>query len=490
MDDIDAQLDVIQDRVDQMTQYAGQDTQELHATTLSMIQCLDTVRQAIYDLGKEPEITITDLTDVTQGPASSPGCSVSCTVNGDSNVGGIAGTVSPELGDDPEETLELDDLKLLADVYATTRAVIRSCRFNGDVVVKNDCGGGIAGRCEMGAILDSAARGRWRPAPTTAAASQAGPVAPHPVLQSGGSHRESWLGGGAYLGEDLLDCRAMVRAQGDGGVLGPSPDRRRGDLAGNRYLMEDLAGLDGVDYAERAQGLDFDSFRQLNYLPEDFLTFSYRFTVNGSSGGSPLSLTAGIWTRSRSPLPEQDGQYGQWPFFLDSGSPLPDGAGGGIRGSHLPPRPAGGHSHPAGPGDLLPGRQADPPAPSPWREGTVDGCSPVGAWSYSVTGSKEDTVTLRLRTEGAEAPGGRPLAGRAPGPLWRGAGRQLSGLPGTGSGTGPAATTEGPPCSAAPCGGRACPWLLALLLIRWLAERSGPGPPLPSRRRISPQPVG
>ena len=39
------------------------------------------------------------------------------------------------------------------------RAVIRNCRFNGDVVVKNDCGGGIAGRCEMGAILDSAARG-------------------------------------------------------------------------------------------------------------------------------------------------------------------------------------------------------------------------------------------------------------------------------------------------------------------------------------------
>ena len=116
VDDIDAQLDVIQDRVDQMTQYAGQDTQELHTTTLSMIQHLDVVRQAIYDLGKEPEITITDLTDITQGPGLISGCAASCTVNGDANVGGIAGTVSPELGDDPEETLELDDLKLLADV--------------------------------------------------------------------------------------------------------------------------------------------------------------------------------------------------------------------------------------------------------------------------------------------------------------------------------------------------------------------------------------
>ena len=65
-DDIGDQLDVIEHRVDQMTQYAGQDTQELHTTTLSMIQHLDVVRQAIYDLGKEPEITITDLTDITQ----------------------------------------------------------------------------------------------------------------------------------------------------------------------------------------------------------------------------------------------------------------------------------------------------------------------------------------------------------------------------------------------------------------------------------------
>lgn len=34
----------------------------------------------------------------------------------------------------------------------------------------------------------------------------------------------------------------------------------------------------------------------------------------------------------------------------------------------------------------------------------MEGCASVGAWTYSVTGSKEDTVTLRLRTEGAEHP--------------------------------------------------------------------------------------
>ena len=58
---------------------------------------------------------------------------------------------------------------------------------------------------------------------------------------------------GRSLGEDLLDCRAMVRAQGDGEYWGAIAGQAEGDLAGNRYLMEDLAGLDGVDYAERAR---------------------------------------------------------------------------------------------------------------------------------------------------------------------------------------------------------------------------------------------
>lgn len=84
---------------------------------------------------------------------------MSGTVEGDSNVGGIVGTVSAELGDDPEATFDFGDMKLMSDVYATLRAVVRNCRFDGAVTVKNECGGGVAGRCEAGAILDCAARG-------------------------------------------------------------------------------------------------------------------------------------------------------------------------------------------------------------------------------------------------------------------------------------------------------------------------------------------
>ncbi|MFQ9915059.1 MAG: hypothetical protein ACLRWQ_00325 [Flavonifractor plautii] len=166
-------------------------------------------------------------------------------------MGGIAGTVSPELGDDPEETLELDDLKLLADVYATMRAVIRNCRFNGDVVVKNDCGGGIAGRCEMGAILDGAARGTVETGTDycggIAGRTKGSLIRCSSLVDLTG---ESWLGGVAGLGEDLLDCRAMVRAQGDGEYWGAIAGQ--GGRPGRKPLSDGGSGRSGRRGLRRA----------------------------------------------------------------------------------------------------------------------------------------------------------------------------------------------------------------------------------------------
>ncbi|WP_302497260.1 peptidase, partial [uncultured Flavonifractor sp.] len=159
-DDIGAQLDVIENRVDQMTQAAGADNTALHASAQRVIGALDQVRQAIYDMGREPKLTTQDLSgDITEGPGLVMACTAACTVEGDSNVGGIVGAVGAEVGDDPEATFDMEDIKLLSDVYATLRAAVRQCRFDGAVTVRNDCGGGIAGRCTTGSILDCAARG-------------------------------------------------------------------------------------------------------------------------------------------------------------------------------------------------------------------------------------------------------------------------------------------------------------------------------------------
>ena len=406
VDDINQEFTVIQDRVDRITQSVEADNDALYATSQDILDQMDLVRQAILDLSAEPELTVTDLTDeVDTGPGLIQNCSASGTVSGDSNTGGIVGAVSPELGDDPEATFDLGDVELLSDVYATLRAVIRACRLDGTVTVKNECGGGVAGRCEAGAILECAARGSVETGGDYCggiAGRTRGTVERCAALVD--LTAESWLGGVAGLAEDITDCRTMVRADSDGECQGAIAGQADGTLSGNRYLLEDLAGLDGVDYAQSAQGVDFAAFSQLSYIPADFLTFSYRFVVNGKTVAEiPFSYGEDLDLSQIPQAPQQNGQYGQWPSFptqdlrrsmvLEAqfsapASTLADQEGIAqilVEGTFAPDA-------------VLTVQEETPPSQS------IDGYTPRSAWSYTVTGSQADTLTVRLRAEGMQHP--------------------------------------------------------------------------------------
>lgn len=58
----------------------------------------------------------------------------------------------------------------------------------------------------------------------------------------------------------------------------------------------------------------------------------------------------------------------------------------------------------------------------------IDGYTPRSAWSYTVTGSQTDTLTIRLRADGIPAPGSRSVRKRNLDPGREHTGRQLSGL--------------------------------------------------------------
>ncbi|MCI7474696.1 MAG: peptidase [Clostridiales bacterium] len=404
-DDIGEQLDVIQNRVDQMTQAAGADNQALHASAQRVIGALDQVRQAIYDMGREPKLTTQDLSgDITEGPGLVMGCTAACTVEGDSNVGGIVGAVGAEVGDDPEATFDMEDIKLLSDVYATLRAAVRQCRFDGAVAVRNDCGGGIAGRCTTGSILDCAARGT-----VETGTDYCGGIAG----RTGGSvircaalvdlDGGSWLGGIAGLGGTLTDCRAMVRAQGDGEYRGAIAGQSGDPLTGNRYLLEELAGLDGVDVAGQAEGLKFDAFSVLSGIPEDFLTFSYRFVADGKTVAEiPFAYGDDLDQSLVPEPPARDGEYGVWPDFPVEG--LTRSMVLEARFTQPTATLSSGEEFPV----LLVQGTFEPQA-SLRVEGLdqlpdLSGYRSVEGWSYIVQGNQGDTVTLRLRCVDAAHP--------------------------------------------------------------------------------------
>ena len=215
---------------------------------------------------------------------------------------------------------------------------------------------------------------------------------------------QSWLGGVAGLGQDISDCRTMVRADSDGEYQGAIAGQAEGTLSENRYLMEELAGVDGVDYAGTAQGLDFADFSQLEGIPADFLTFSYRFVVNDQTIAEiPFSYGGDLDVSQVPATPEQNGQYGQWPQFptqnlrrsmvLEAQFTAPTATLADQNGiAQL----------------LVEGTFAPDAALTVEQESLPDwkaeGCQALNAWSYEVTGSQADTVTVRLRAEGAKTP--------------------------------------------------------------------------------------
>lgn len=405
-DDIGNRLSDINSILNDMTISAEADNEALYNTSQQVLNEFDNIRKAIAELGKEPELVVTDLSDqVDCGPGLVSGCNVSGLVEGDTNTGGIVGSVSTELSNDPEATFDPGDLELMSDVYAELRAVIRNCRFDGDVISKNECSGGIAGRCAAGSIIDCSARGT-----VSTDEDYCGGIAGRTngkiircacLIDISG---DSWLGGIAGLGNDISCCRAMVTCQSEGEYLGAIAGQAEGTLTGNRYLDEDLAGLDGVDCLDSAQGLGFEDFSLLEYIPEDFLTFSYRFVANGETVAEiPFSYGGDLDVSLIPQTPEQNGEYGQWPSFPTENlrrsmileaqfiaplSTLADREGIArflVEGSFSPDA-------------SLSVQEEDP------EKQKVNGADTVSAWSYDVSGSKSDSVTIRLRTDGAENP--------------------------------------------------------------------------------------
>ncbi len=406
LDEIDKQTDIIQREMDSILSGAGQDRSHLQSLSDQMLVNLDAIRASLYHMNKKPELSIKDQSlHVTRGPGVLSDCRSESDVLGDSNVGGILGSVSVEVTDNPETTLPLEEIQLLSDTYVSLIAAIRNCRFDGDVSVRNDCGGGIVGRAEAGAIVDSAARGT-----VSVGTDYCGGIVGRTkgtVLRSAALidlSGEGWIGGVAGLGKDMTNCRVMVHCQSFGEYSGAIAGETDGILQGNCYLMESLAGVDGVDYAGKAEGLDFPAFSKLQYIPVDFLTLSYRFVVEGETVAEiPFSYGDDLDLSLVPPSPQSGGKLGLWPEFPTENltrsmvleAYFEEPADTISWGGEIPELLAeGAFLHEA----ALTAKEEPLPGDLP-EIGT-----PLKCYSYEVTGARRETVTLRLRAADVRHP--------------------------------------------------------------------------------------
>ena len=265
---------------------------------------------------KNPELVV-DLSEETLNETAGgrlQDCRNAGAVEGDVNVGGVAGAMAIEFDFDPEDDVQEKGSHSLNFQYLT-KAVTSHCSNQGPVTARKDCVGGLVGRMDLGIVWGGQNYGSVE----STGGQEVGGIAGHSdsVIRdcwvkcalSGSSH----VGGIAGLGTDLRDCRTLVAIEDAGPYSGAIAGETTGLLADNVFLSESLGGVDGISYQGKAAPLSREAFLTLPGLPAEFSRLWVRFTANGRLVKS-LSVSYG---ESLSPedipnVPEKDGHYGVW----------------------------------------------------------------------------------------------------------------------------------------------------------------------------------
>lgn len=236
-------------------------------------------------------------------------------VEGDVNTAGVAGSIAVEYDFDPEDDLTTIGTRSLNFRYQA-RAVVLSCTNTGEITGKKDCTGGIAGRMDLGRVSSCENYGSI----TSTNGDYVGGIA-------GSSYaivRDCWskctlsgrdyVGGVAGYATTLLNCRSLISlvdgAEYLGSVAGDIDPT--GTLQDNLFVPMDVAGVDGVSYAEQAAPVTFEQLQEVGGMPHGFTQFQLTFQADGRVV-EVIPFSYGDHLDSLPVVPAKEGHSGKWP---------------------------------------------------------------------------------------------------------------------------------------------------------------------------------
>jgi len=304
-------------------------TEDLRAVSHQCDRVFDVLLSAVDDFrddveegldGMVKDTSEEDIAATREGKIAD--CRSSGAIEGDRNVGGIAGAVAIELDLDPED--DGAERFSFGSTYET-KAVLQNCVNTGAVAAKKDCAGGVAGRMDLGTALTCENYGRVE----STGGDYTGGIAGYADASLRSSYAKNALAGKSYVGgiagwaSRMTDCCAIVRIEeGDEcvGAIAGGVDTD-GTLRGNRFLDTGTAGLDGVSYAGRAEPIDFAALVELPDVPAEFLTFTLTLRAGEETVAElPFRYGQDLSRLTLPPVPESEEGYGAWPSFDVSGT--------------------------------------------------------------------------------------------------------------------------------------------------------------------------
>lgn len=240
------------------------------------------------------------------------------TVNGDYDVGGIAGAMMVFNELDPES--DYDTLSTTLRKRYELKCVLQECVNSGEIIGKEDNIGAVCGSALLGVISGCEAYGS-----VNSDGDCVGGVAGFADNIVRGSWAKCRLSGAKYVGgvvgggrserSDLLvtDCRSMVEITGSDQYAGAVIGADFGTLRDNRFVSDTLAGIDQVSRRGEAEPIDYETLLTENRLPEAFRSLTLSFVADDqvirslrvSYGDSPDSSAFPA-------IPQHEGEYARW----------------------------------------------------------------------------------------------------------------------------------------------------------------------------------
>ena len=249
-------------------------------------------------------------------------CANNGAVNGDTNIGGITGSMGVEAEFDMEGILSAsitDTVQISTDSYFA-RCVVRKCVNNGAVTAKKDYNGGICGLAELGVISSSENYGD-----VIAGGEYVGGIVGRSKSIVADSYAMCALDGSEYVGgisgqgKRVVSCSSIVEMDESiacSGAICGWADGEDEDLFiyHNSFVSDTLGGVDGISYDEAAEPVSYRELYAMENLPERFRSLRVTFRAEGLIVAE-LSVPYGgsVAPEDIPPVPEISGYSGLWP---------------------------------------------------------------------------------------------------------------------------------------------------------------------------------
>lgn len=317
-------LTAMNDKLESINQTANQGGDDLSLWLNRINDQFSSITNVLRTAREEQntDTIVEDLSD--KGLASTTQGKVHCcintgTVEGDVNIGGVAGAMAIEYDFDPEDDI-VDQGKRSANFRFITRVVLQGCINRGPVTARKDCVGGLAGRMDLGVAADCQSYGSVE----STSGEYIGGISGY----SRGVIRDCWskcalsgskrVGGIAGFGCDVRSCRSLIQIDGASSYIGAIVGEidRGGTLTKNTFVSESLGGTDGISYQGKAAPLPYEEFIAQPGTPEEFKSLTLTFMAEDKVI-SRLNVPYGgqVQPDQIPKVPPHAGFYGTWSDF-------------------------------------------------------------------------------------------------------------------------------------------------------------------------------